>query len=61
MVHLLVTPLLPLSLAVLVVLGLMKVVNLSRFRTALEVAGMALGLVLVIGLQSFLQRTIMAR
>ena len=57
-VHLVVSPLLPVSLAVFVVLGLMRLVDLSRFRTALEVAGMAVGLALVVGVQSFLQRTL---
>jgi ABC-2 type transport system permease protein len=56
-VHLLVTPLLPLSLAGLLVIGLMKVVNLSRWRLALEVAGMALGIVLLIGFQIILSRS----
>jgi ABC-2 type transport system permease protein len=59
-VHLLVSPLLPVSLAVFVVLGLMRLVDLSRFRTALEVAGMAVAFALVIGLQTFLQRTLMS-
>ena len=54
------SPLLPVSLAVFVVLGLMRLVDLSRFRTALEVAGMAVGLALVVGLQTFLQRTTMS-
>jgi ABC-2 type transport system permease protein len=48
------------TLAVFVVLGLMRLVDLSRFRTALEVAGMAVGLALVVGLQSFLQRTMLS-
>jgi ABC-2 type transport system permease protein len=52
-----VTPLLPLALSTLFVLGLMKVVNLSRFRVALEVAGMALAIVLLVGLQVLLSRT----
>jgi ABC-2 type transport system permease protein len=59
-VHLLVSPLLPVALSVFVVLALMRLVDLSRFRTALEVAGMGLGLVLVIGLQTFLQRSMMS-
>ncbi len=59
-VHLLVSPLLPVALSVFVVLGLMRLVDLSRFRTALEVAGMAVGLALVIGLQTFLQRTMVS-
>jgi ABC-2 type transport system permease protein len=59
-VHLLVSPLLPVSLGVFVVLGLMRLVDLSRFRTALEVGGMAAGLVLIIGLQMFLQRATMS-
>lgn len=59
-VHLLVSPLLPVALAVFVVLALMRLVDLSRFRTALELAGMAVGLVLVIGMQTFLQRTMMS-
>ena len=55
-VHLLLSPLLPVALTVFVVLALMRLVDLSRFRTAFEVAGMALGLALMIGLQTFLQR-----
>lgn len=58
-VHLLLSPMLPVALAVFVVLALMRLVDLSRFRTAFEVAGMAVGLVMVIGLQTFLQRTMM--
>lgn len=53
-------PVLPLSLALLLVLGLMKVVNFSRFRVALEVAGMTLGIVLLIGLQIVLYRATIA-
>jgi ABC-2 type transport system permease protein len=53
-------PLLPLSLAVLLVLALMKAVNLSRYRVALEVAGMALGITLLIGMQVLLSRTTIA-
>jgi ABC-2 type transport system permease protein len=60
LVHLFLTPLLPLSLAALLVIGLTKVVNLSRYRLALEVAGMALGVVLLIGFQVLLSRTTMA-
>ena len=59
-VHLLVSPLLPVALSVFVVLALMRLVDLSRFRTALEVAGMGLGLFLVIGLQTFLQRSMLS-
>jgi ABC-2 type transport system permease protein len=59
-VHLVVSPLLPVSLGVFVVLGLMRLVDLSRFRTALELAGMAIGLALVIGLQTLVQRTAMS-
>jgi ABC-2 type transport system permease protein len=55
-----VLPVLPLALATLLVLGLMKVVNLSRYRVALEVSGMALGIVLVIGFQVMLSRTTLA-
>jgi len=59
-VHLLVSPMLPVALSVFVVLALMRLVDLSRFRTALEVAGMVVGLGLVIGLQTFLQRSMMS-
>jgi ABC-2 type transport system permease protein len=59
-VHLLLSPLFPLALASLLVLALMKAVNLSRFRVALEVAGMALGIALVLGLQVLLSRSAMA-
>jgi ABC-2 type transport system permease protein len=58
-IHLVISPLLPLALAVLLVLALMKAVNLSRFRVGLEAAGMALGLVMVVGLQVLLSRTTM--
>ena len=58
--HLLVSPLLPLGLAALLVLALMKAVNLSRFRVALEVGGMTVGIVLVLALQLLLSRTAMA-
>ena len=54
------SPVLPLSVAMLLVLGLMKIVNLTRYRVALEVAGMTLGIVLVIGLQVILSRTTIA-
>ena len=57
---LLVYPVFPLSLAMLVVLGLMKAVNLSRYRVALEVAGMAAGIVLLVGLQVLLSRSTIA-
>lgn len=59
-VHLLLSPLFPLALASLLVLALMKAVNLSRFRVAFEVAGMALGIALVLGLQVLLSRSAMA-
>ncbi|MCX7039262.1 MAG: hypothetical protein NT005_09060 [Spirochaetes bacterium] len=59
-VHLLLSPLFPLALASLLVLALMKAVNLSRFRVAFEVAGMVLGIALVLGLQVLLSRTAMA-
>lgn len=54
--HLVVSPMLPVALAVFAVLGLMRVVDLSRYRTALEMAGMFLALALVIGLQTLLSR-----
>jgi ABC-2 type transport system permease protein len=60
LVSLFLLPILPLSLATLFVLGLMKLVNLSRYRVALEVGGMALGVVLLIGFQVTLSRTTMA-
>jgi len=50
-------PALPLSLAVLAVLGLVKAVNLTRYRIAFEAVGMGLGIVLVIGLQAILARS----
>jgi ABC-2 type transport system permease protein len=53
-------PMLPLSIAILFGLGLMKIVNLSRYRVALEAAGMTLGIVLVIGLQVMLSRVTIA-
>jgi ABC-2 type transport system permease protein len=57
LLSLFVTPLLPLSLCTLFVLGLMKAVNLSRYRIALEVAGMTLAIVLLVGMQLVLSRT----
>jgi ABC-2 type transport system permease protein len=60
LLHLVLSPLLPLGLAALLVLALMKTVNLSRFRVAFEVAGMVLGIALVLGLQVLLSRTAMA-
>jgi ABC-2 type transport system permease protein len=57
--HLLVTPVFPLSLSILLVLVLMKLVNLSRFRVALEVVGMVLGIFLILGLQVVVSRTAM--
>jgi len=59
-VHLFLSPLLPLGLASLLVLALMKAVNFSRFRVAFEVAGMALGIAMVLGLQVLLSRSAMA-
>ncbi len=59
-VHLFLSPLFPLALASLLVLALMKAVNLSRFRVAFEVAGMVLGIALVLGLQVVLSRTAIA-
>jgi len=56
LIHLLLSPVFPLALAILVVLALEKVVNLSRFRIALEVAGMALGIIGIIGMQVALSR-----
>ncbi len=56
-IHLFFSPLFPLALAGMVVLVLMKLVNLSRYRLALEVAGMAVSVVLVIGIQVFISRT----
>jgi ABC-2 type transport system permease protein len=60
LVQIFLTPLLPLALASLFVIGLTKIVNLSRFRLALEVAGMALGVALLIAFQVFLSRTTLA-
>jgi ABC-2 type transport system permease protein len=60
LVSLFLLPVFPLSLATLFVLVLMKVVNLSRFRVALEVGGMALAIVLLVGLQIVLSRVTMA-
>jgi ABC-2 type transport system permease protein len=59
-VHLLVSPLFPLAVAGLLVQGLVKAVNLSRWRVALEVAGMGVGVALVLGLQVLLSRTTLA-
>ncbi len=60
LVHLFVSPLLPVALGVFVVLALMRLVDLSRFRTALEVVGMLFGIALIIGFQSLMSRTTMA-
>ncbi len=56
LLNLFATPLLPLSLALLLVILLTKMVNLSRFRVALEVAGMTAGILLILCLQVFLSR-----
>lgn len=53
-------PLPPVTLAVLLVGLLMRVVNLSRIRTALELVGMLLALVGIIALQLFLSGTMQA-
>jgi ABC-2 type transport system permease protein len=53
-------PLLPLSLAVLAALALMKAVNLSRWRTLLETIGMGLGTVLAVGFPLALSRSAFA-
>ncbi len=52
-----ISPLVPLSLSILLVLVLAKVVNLSRFRIILEVAGMALGIVIIVIVQVTFSRT----
>jgi ABC-2 type transport system permease protein len=57
LITLFVSPLVPLSLSVLLVLVLAKVVNLSRFRVILEVVGMALGLVIIVAVQVTFSRT----
>jgi len=59
LVHLFVSPMLPVALGVFVVLAMMRLVDLSRFRTALEVVGMLLGIAAVIGFQSIMTRTTM--
>jgi ABC-2 type transport system permease protein len=53
----LVLPLFPLSLALFLVLILAKLVNLSRFRVALEVAGMVVGVTLILCIQILVSRT----
>ncbi len=50
-------PLIPLSLSVILVLLISRIVNVSRYKTAFEVAGMLLALVLALGFQAFLSRT----
>ncbi|RKX82114.1 MAG: hypothetical protein DRP57_10565 [Spirochaetes bacterium] len=49
-------PLIPLSIAALFVLLISRVINVSRYKTAFEVAGMLLSLVLILGFQGFLSR-----
>ena len=53
-------PLLPISLAVLAALALMKTVNLSRYRTTLETIGMGLGIVLVVAFPVAFSRSALA-
>jgi ABC-2 type transport system permease protein len=53
-------PLLPISLAVLAALALMKTVNLSRYRTTLETIGMGLGVVLVVAFPVAFSRSALA-
>jgi ABC-2 type transport system permease protein len=59
-VHLVVSPAFPLGVAALLVQALVKAVNLSRRRVALEVAGMGVGVALVLGLQIVLSRSAMS-
>ncbi|NOY08160.1 MAG: hypothetical protein GXP33_04880, partial [Spirochaetes bacterium] len=50
-------PLIPLSFAAVLVILISRIVNVSRHKTAFEVAGMLLALILVVGFQAFLSRT----
>lgn len=59
LILLLVCPLLPVAVCLLLAFGLTAVVNLSRYRTLLEVAGFLVVLVGVIGVQVYLQRSVM--
>jgi ABC-2 type transport system permease protein len=54
---LVVMPLVPLGISILLVTGLVRIVNLSRFRTALEAMGMVLLVVMLIGVQLILSRS----
>jgi ABC-2 type transport system permease protein len=54
-------PIVPLALSVLVVTVITRLVNLSRYRTGLEALGMVLIVVLLVGFQLALSRTMMAQ
>jgi ABC-2 type transport system permease protein len=54
-------PLVPLGLSVLLAFALTSLVNLSRYRIALEVAGFVLVLAGVVGLQLVMQRSMMGQ
>lgn len=51
-------PVVPLALSALVVTGITRLVNLSRYRTGLEALGMVLLVVLLVGLQLALSRAL---
>lgn len=51
-------PVVPLALSALIVTGITRLVNLSRFRTGLEALGMLLMLVVLVGLQLALSRSL---
>ncbi|MFW6356596.1 MAG: hypothetical protein ACOC2Y_07725 [Spirochaetota bacterium] len=53
-------PIVPLCLAVVVVTAITRLVNLSRYRTALEALGMVLLVVVLVGVQLFLSRMLTA-
>ncbi|MBN1699801.1 MAG: hypothetical protein JW881_19960 [Spirochaetales bacterium] len=55
-VFLIIGPVFPLSLAMLFTAGLSRVVNLGRYRTALEVGGMFFALIMMLGLQIIISR-----
>jgi ABC-2 type transport system permease protein len=54
---LLLLPALPLAVSVLFVIGLTRLVNLSRFRVALEMVGMLVAVALLVGFQVLLSRS----
>jgi ABC-2 type transport system permease protein len=59
LIHVIIGPLFPLSLAMLFVVGLAKIVNLGRYKTAFEVGGMFFALAMILVVQIVISRSVM--